>query len=71
MAFRRKAEYVLAFNPDIVIVPECEHPDKLKFINGIKDPQIFFGLAKTRTKGLVFFHTAVLSLSCLTTIILN
>lgn len=31
MAFRNKAKHILAFKPDIVIVPECEHPDKLKF----------------------------------------
>ncbi len=29
MAFRKKAEFILAYNPDILIVPECECPDKL------------------------------------------
>ncbi len=31
MAFRKKAELILAHKPDILIVPECEHPDKLQF----------------------------------------
>jgi len=31
MAFRKKADLILAHKPDILIVPECEHPDKLKF----------------------------------------
>jgi exodeoxyribonuclease III len=31
MAFRKKADSILAHQPDILIVPECEHPDKLKF----------------------------------------
>lgn len=31
MAFRNKAEFILKHKPDILVVPECEHPDKLKF----------------------------------------
>lgn len=31
MAFRKKAEVILKHKPDILIVPECEHPDKLLF----------------------------------------
>ncbi|MGZ3765003.1 MAG: endonuclease/exonuclease/phosphatase family protein [Mucilaginibacter sp.] len=31
MAFRKKAELILQHRPDILIIPECEHPDKLKF----------------------------------------
>ena len=31
MAFRKKADFILTYKPDILIVPECEHPDKLKF----------------------------------------
>ena len=44
-AFRKKAEFILAYQPDILVVPECEHPDKLKFKSGIKTPadQVWFG----------------------------
>ena len=31
MAFRKKAAQVLRYQPDILIIPECEHPDKLTF----------------------------------------
>jgi len=31
MAFRKKEDIILAFKPDILIIPECEHPDKLQF----------------------------------------
>ena len=32
MAFRKKASIILNYKPDILIVPECEYPDKLKFL---------------------------------------
>lgn len=31
MAFRKKADLILSYSPDILIVPECEHPDKIRF----------------------------------------
>jgi len=31
MAFRNKAEIILKQRPDILIVPECEHPDRLNY----------------------------------------
>ncbi|WP_426671591.1 endonuclease/exonuclease/phosphatase family protein [Mucilaginibacter sp. McL0603] len=31
MAFRKKADQVLRYKPDILIISECEHPDKLTF----------------------------------------
>jgi hypothetical protein len=45
MAFRRKADHILAFDPDIVIIPECEHPDRLKFALETKKPtnSLWFG----------------------------
>jgi exodeoxyribonuclease-3 len=30
-AFRKKAETILLQRPDILVIQECEHPDKLKF----------------------------------------
>lgn len=43
MAFRKKAGVILQYNPDILIVPECEHPDKLK--GNIAEPtdELWFG----------------------------
>ncbi|HVF96647.1 MAG TPA: hypothetical protein VM871_04970 [Flavisolibacter sp.] len=34
MACRIKAHAILAYVPDVLFVPECEHPDKLKFSAG-------------------------------------
>jgi exodeoxyribonuclease III len=31
MAFRKKVDQVMRYKPDILIIPECEHPDKLTF----------------------------------------
>ena len=30
-AFRKKNEQILTLNPDILVVPECENEEKLKF----------------------------------------
>ncbi|REH00083.1 endonuclease/exonuclease/phosphatase family protein [Flavobacterium aquicola] len=55
MAFRKKAEFILKEQPDILIVPECEHPDKLIFKNTIAQPtnQLWFG--QNHNKGLGIF----------------
>lgn len=55
MAFRKKAEIILAHNPDILIVPECEHPDKLIFPDYIKKPSQSLWFGKNLHKGLGIF----------------
>lgn len=55
MAFRKKAEIILAHKPDILIVPECEHPDKLMFKNGIPKPNDSLWFGKNMHKGLGIF----------------
>ena len=55
MAFRKKAEFILTHQPDILIVPECENPDKLKFNPGIKQPVDFLWFGKNPNKGLGIF----------------
>ena len=55
MAYRRKANLVLAHKPDIVIVPECEHPDKLKFESGVTLPGDIFWFGNNHHKGLGVF----------------
>ncbi len=52
MAFRNKAEYLLDQRPDIVIVPECEHPDKLKFKKGVLTPNDLLWFGSNQHKGL-------------------
>ena len=51
MAFRKKYEQILPYNPDLLIVPECEHPDK--FHNKFYDNVLWIG--DNRNKGLAVF----------------
>ena len=55
MAYRKKAGFILKHKPDIVIVPECEHPDKLKFNTGTLMPTDIFWYGTNPNKGLGIF----------------
>jgi hypothetical protein len=55
MAFRKKAEQILLLEPDILIVPECEHPDKLKFPSTVKQPNDILWYGTNENKGLGIF----------------
>jgi len=55
MAFRRKAHLLLQFNPDIVVIPECEHFDKLTFSAPALKPSQSVWFGQNRNKGLGIF----------------
>jgi exodeoxyribonuclease-3 len=55
MAFRKKADHILAHKPDILVVPECEHPDKLKFNPGTPLPTDMLWFGTNQHKGLGIF----------------
>jgi exonuclease III len=55
MAFRKKAAIILQYQPDIVIVQECEHPDKLLFSADTKKPTGLLWFGKNNNKGLGIF----------------
>lgn len=55
MAFRKKAGPILTYKPDILVVPECEHPDKLVFPMGIPKPEDILWFGKNQNKGLAIF----------------
>lgn len=55
MAFRKKADVILGHNPDILIIPECEHPDKLKFSTDIPKPCDTLWFGTNQHKGLGIF----------------
>ena len=40
-AFRKKVDVILTQKPDILVVQECEHPDKLLF-NSTTQPKYIF-----------------------------
>jgi exodeoxyribonuclease III len=52
MAFRKKAAPVLALEPDILVVPECESIDKQRFPPGLRLPASRVWVGDNRNKGL-------------------
>lgn len=55
MAFRKKASIILAHQPDIVVVPECESPKKLVFPGGVQQPNDVLWFGHNQNKGLGVF----------------
>lgn len=55
MAFRNKAEFILVYKPDILIVPECECPEKLIFKNNNHIPNDILWYGTNQNKGLGIF----------------
>lgn len=55
MAFRKKAAVILQHQPDILVVQECEHPDKLSFTNGVPQPTDMLWFGENKNKGLGIF----------------
>lgn len=55
MAFRKKAAFILKYQPDIIVVPECEQPDKLHFTAGTPLPNDIIWNGSNPHKGLGVF----------------
>lgn len=55
MAFRKKADLILTYKPDILIIVECEHPEKLLFISDTPKPTDSLWFGKNKNKGLAIF----------------
>ncbi len=62
--FRKKSKFIEEYKPDILIVPECEHPDKLKFdINSVHPNEIFwYGTNVNKGLGVFSFTNYKISL---------
>jgi exonuclease III len=54
-AFRKKADSILLKRPDILVVQECEHPDKLVFSLSVQKPNDFLWFGDNKHKGLGVF----------------
>ncbi len=65
MAFRKKAEHILPYSPDIVIVPECEHYNKIQFPAHFLQPTDCVWFGKNQHKGLAVFSFSHLRLNVL------
>jgi exodeoxyribonuclease III len=55
MAFRKKAAFIMDYQPDILIVPECENPERLQFKNEALVPKDILWYGKNPHKGLGVF----------------
>ena len=51
-AFRNKAEAIFVHSPDILVVQECEHPDKLIFNQQLSKPDDMLWFGDNAHKGL-------------------
>lgn len=51
-AFRKKANAILNYHPDILVIQECEHPDKLIFDSHSKRPNDFYWYGDSINKGI-------------------
>lgn len=54
-AFRNKYQRILSLKPDIIIIPECEPEEKLKFGKQIPQPTDFFWYSDNESKGIGVF----------------
>lgn len=45
----------MSYQPDILVIPECEHPDKLLFDKDIPSPKNILWFGENRNKGLGVF----------------
>jgi exonuclease III len=55
MAFRKKAGFILVHKPDILIIPECENIERLKFAQDILQPTDILWYGTNQNKGLGVF----------------
>ncbi len=54
-AFRKKADTILLQRPDILVIQECEHPDKLKFSSTTQIPNDIYWYSDGGKKGIAIF----------------
>ena len=54
-SFRNKADLILTQQPDILIVQECEHPDKLLFHPTTEKPRAILWFGDNKNKGIGIF----------------
>lgn len=55
MAFRNKAQFILQYKPDILIIQECEHLDKIMFKGDMPKPTDTYWYGHNQNKGLAVF----------------
>jgi exodeoxyribonuclease-3 len=66
-AFRKKLDLILAQQPDILVVQECEQPDKLDFGSTIQRPKDYYWYGDNIHKGIGIYSFCDFKLELLTT----
>jgi len=58
MAFRNKADFILSYKPDILIIPECENKERLSFglFSDLPTDSIWYGDNSTKGIGVFTFN---------------
>jgi len=54
-AFRKKADFILIHQPDILVIQECEHPTKLIFNSDTTKPNDILWFGDNQHKGIAIF----------------
>jgi exonuclease III len=54
-AFRKKTDFILDYKPDILVVQECESPDKISFKSADDQPNNVIWIGNSQHKGLGVF----------------
>jgi len=65
MAFRKKADLVMDYKPDILIIQECECPEKLLFNDSTPKPTDILWFGNNKHKGLAILSYGELKLNTL------
>lgn len=55
MGFRKKAGFIIAHKPDILVIPECENKERLQFAEGVDLPKSSIWHGKNPHKGIGVF----------------
>jgi exodeoxyribonuclease-3 len=63
MAFRKKTASMLALNPDLLIIPECECLERLKFPSPASQPRYKIWIGDNPTKGIGIFSYSDLEIT--------
>jgi exonuclease III len=55
MAFRKKANAILPYQPDVLVIQECEHPGKIDFTEHLLQPTHVIWVGDNQNKGVGIF----------------
>lgn len=64
-SLQKKAGIILIYRPHILIIPECEHPEKIVFKEDLPKPTDIFWFGKNQYKGLAVFSFGDLKIKLL------